>query len=892
MKTQILQSKIYTPQPSSNVVPRERLIHLLNQGLHHKLCLISAPAGYGKTTLLSDWIAQQNEPCAWISLDEKDNEPRRFFSYLAASLQSIQIEIEENLLSKLQDSEIDLTDDFLLPLLNQISLFEGHYSLVLDDYHLIQNNEIHSALIFFLENLPGNTHLIIASRSDPPLQLAKIRAQGKLCEIRVHDLRFSAEEAIRFLNQSLDLGLTPEDVSILTEKTEGWIVGLQLAGISLQKHPDKHAFVITFAGDDRYIADYLLDEALGRQPPHIQKFLLQTSILERLRASLCDAVTGGDNSQTILMELEKANLFLIPLDNQRIWFRYHHLFADLLQNRLKRYKDNSIQDLHIRASIWFKENYLLADAINHALAANETQQIVHLTEELAVYKMDAGELRVLMSWLEHQPASLFLEHPWLLVARTWVYFNTGDYPAVESGLSEIEDILFNHSYSADLMVRIMGHLATIRSYMAELRDEPETAIQHAEAALMFLPEEDVQLRAFVAIRWANCLAWIGDYQEAIQALKEAGNAAKLAGDGQIAVSALSEMAMLQVHIGQLKQAVKNITEVKNYAEMLGQQHGRRLPAMGQLYRQFSSILLERNLLTEAEYYAQEAVQICQQWGEKESLYAALIGLARVHFFNKEYEKFEQLFDQGTKIAKQISFSYVSFIQNLKNHYLLLRGEIQAAENWSREQGLSRKDDIDYDRRLEYLNYARVLTAGGKHAEALEIMEKLLKMAEEADARYHTINYKVIQATILHRCKQPDSAMKALEEALAIASPEGYVRSFLDEGEIVAHLLYQAAQREIFPEYCQLLLDEFSKEIQVSTTDPAKPAELVEPLSERELEVLRYIAQGLTNQEIAQALFLSLYTVKSHARNIFSKLGVKNRTEAVSKSRLYGILPQN
>jgi len=338
--------------------------------------------------------------------------------------------------------------------------------------------------------------------------------------------------------------------------------------------------------------------------------------------------------------------------------------------------------------------------------------------------------------------------------------------------------------------------------------------------------------------------------------------------------------------------MEDINEIKNYAEMLAQKHGRRVPAMGQLYRQLSSILLERNQLSEAEYYARESVQICQQWGEKESIYSALIALAKVYFFRKEYEKFEQLYDQSAQIAEQISPYYVSYLRNVRNHYLLLRGEIQDAEKWSHEQGLSSKDDIEFDHRTEYFNYAYVLAAWGKSSEALEIIEKLLIVAEKAGAKFYTIKYKVFQAKVLHGLNQPDSAMQALEEALGMASPEGYMRTFLDEGEIIAHLLYQAAQKGIYPQYCQKLLEEFAKESPISVTIAERDSDLIESLSERELEVLTHIALGATNQEIAQDLYLSLYTVKSHARNIFGKLGVKNRTEAVAKARLYGLLSQD
>jgi len=887
----ILNTKLFIPTLRKGIVSRSKLIQKLEAGRISKLTLVSAPAGYGKTTLLAEWIKQEGLLACWVSLDPQDNDLKRFFSYLNASLNTIGIEVPGDIPGNGKEPSAASISEFVLPLINQVSISSRDVYLVLDDYHRITNPDIHGAISYLLENLPDNVHLLIATRSDPPLRLAKLRAQGELCEIRVDDLRFTAPEAVQFLNQNMELDLTLEDIAILTEKTEGWIAGLQLAGLSLLKDPDKHKFVVAFAGDDRYIADFLLDEALNRQPKEIQTFLLETSLLDRFCAPLCNAVTGRNDSQAVLLELDQANLFLVALDNQRQWYRYHHLFGDLLQSRLKNLKSASLAELHHRASHWFEDNHLLADSVNHALAANEIERIVHLTEELAIYKMDAGELNVLFAWLDRQPETVYLQNPWLLVARTWFFFNKGEYDDVEIRLAEIEKVLSAQSYPQKLTARIQGHTAAIQAYLAEIRDEPAIAITCAEHALEILTEKDVQLRSFVAIRWANAAAWIGDYLNAIHALEEAGKASKLAGDGQLAVSALSEKATLQMIIGQLNQAVEGIFEIKEYAETLAQKDGRRLPAMGQLYRQLSNILIERNRIAEAEYYIQEAVQICRNWGEKEALFSALTVLAKVHFINGEYEKFEDASDQSIEIAAQVSPYVLFYATEMKHRFLLRQGRLQEVEAWSQEREPIEISEYSHNHRLAYQNTAHLLVAQGKYAEALEIVESLLRIVGEVGAKTYLIRFKVLQAKIYHLMNQPSEALSVLEETLAIASPEGYVRSILDEGEIVPQLLYQASEKGIFPEYCSQLLDEFSKEIPSQTDRSARTEGLVEPLSGREIEVLALIAKGYSNQEIAQELFLSLYTVKSHARNIFSKLCVKNRTEAVAKARFFGVLPQ-
>jgi LuxR family maltose regulon positive regulatory protein len=863
----------------------------LQRGSNKKLTLISAPAGYGKTTLLGEWIHHEEIPFAWLSLDQHDNDLTRFLVYLVASLRSILIEMDGQILKPNEISANPFIST-LTAIINQISLSSQHFALVLDDYHLIHEHEIHNALVYLIENLPQTMHLVIATRTDPPLRLAQLRARAEMCEIRSEDLRFTPEEAGRFLNQIMKLDLTPADTTKLTEKTEGWIAGLQLAAISLKKHPDKQYFVSAFAGDDRYIADYLLDEALNRQPPHIQSFLLQTSILDRLNPSLCAAVTNRKDSQSILLDIEQANLFLLPLDNQRNWYRYHQLFADLLKVRLHQTGIDDVLDLHTRASIWYEQHDLLPDSIHHALAANQIERIVQLTEEMAVDKMESSELKALVAWLDGLPETTFLQHPWLLVARAWALFSTGEYEAVEVNLSEIDTILGTEDFSQELAARIRGHLAAIRTYLAELREDAATTMQQAEYALTFLPDKDIKLRSFVAIRRANCLAWYGHHDKAIAAFKEAGEAGKLAGDGQLAMTALSELAAVQMVSGKLHQAVETIMDLKNYAEMLTHKDGRRLPAMGKLYWHLSHILHELNKLDESRYYATEAVQICRQWGEKEALVYSLFALVRAYVAHGEFDLADHTINRAMNIADQISPVAAEKFRNWVVYYQLMMGKTDSTKSWSQNIELKVEEPYSYDRIFSIQNIARLLIMKGNFSEGLRIVNALLRLVEDFGVKYYYIKFNILRAKILQALNQPDEAMVSMENALSLASAQGYLRAILDEGESAARLLYSAAQKGIFPEYCQKLLDEFSKQMTVVPRPSGKSDILVEPLSERELEVLQLISQGLTNQQIAQYMVLSLHTIKSHARNIYSKLGVKNRTEAVTRARLLNLLNQD
>jgi LuxR family maltose regulon positive regulatory protein len=643
------------------------------------------------------------------------------------------------------------------------------------------------------------------------------------------------------------------------------------------------------------VIDYLMEEVLEQQTLEIQAFMLKTSILERLNGDLCDAVVNehptesGGKSQIILETLEQNNLFLIPLDDQRRWYRYHHLFADLLRNHLYQTNPNEVIHLHQRASIWYGMNDLLPDAIKHAIAVDDIEQVVHLIEASTLDALDLSETRALMVWLEHLSEAHFQQHPWLLVARASVNFKAGKYDQVEQDFAMTEDILATREIDEAISIRIRGHIAATRSYLAELREDPYTAIEEAEDALAMLPEKEIKLRSFVSIRRANCLMWIGEIEIAISAYKEIGETSKQIGDGQSAIIALSEMAIVQMIAGKLKQANESIKETCDYAEELTLRDGRRPPAMGVLYRHLSNILREQNHLVEASFYAQESVKICQQWGEKEALAFGLLGLVRVRFAEGDYAQVEELFQKILRIASQISPMEVEQLQSMEIHYQLLQGKFDEAEVWARELALRPDDVFGYERRFEYQNLAHLLAAKGEYKQALKVVDALVQLAEKSGDGFYRLQFLTLKAISLYKMRKTDEALIAIGKALSIASPEGYVHAILDEGAEVESLLHKAIAQGIEVDYAQKLLAVI-RDVAITRPPQADPEKsLPESLSQRELEVLRLLVTDLSVPEIADELVVSASTVRSHIKNIYGKLDAHSRHEAVTKAREIKIL---
>lgn len=890
MSQPILATKLFIPPPRSTLVSRARLLDQLKSEANRKLTLISAPAGYGKTTLLSDWVCQTEMPTGWLSLDEHDNDQKRFLACLIASLQSISIGLEEGTSSILQDQQTNLLEVFLIPLLNQISATDLEFALVLDDYYLIQNQEVHDCMIYLLDNLPHNMRLIIATRTDPPLRLAQLRAKGELCEIRAEDLRFTNQETLHFLNQSMGLELTPLDATTLSEKTEGWIVGLQLAAISLQGHPDKQAFIRAFAGDDRYIADYLLDETLEKQPAHIQAFLLQTSILDQLCAPLCDAVTGRKDSQQILDDLERANLFLGPLDNQRIWYRYHHLFADLLQLHLKRVAPAKIPALHSRASAWYESQDIINQAILHAIQAGDIQKVEEYVRINTFGMLEIGESYTVERWLNSLPAETVRGSLWLTIARGWTLIMTGNIVAGKDALENLEALAANPKYDRVQTNKALGQIAALRAYLSDLRGDPIEVERYAQDALNKLSKDDPLPVAIAAMMLATSYNRRGDTLRSEAVLQDALAIVETSPHSFAAIDMLCMYSKVQYLNGQLHESAATLQKAIDISRDNIACGRRQNPISGLIHVYRSVLLYEWDQLDEALDEMELGLRILKPCGYTDCVIVGLINLCLIHHARGDDEKAFAVINEASQISRKIPYWYAR-VTAVDTWLKALHGDTRAAKAWLREFERHPETKIELHRGLEYRYQAKIYLLLEYPEKAVAVLQRLIEKTQSHGAIDRLIRALALQAAALVEMGELESAVNHLTRALECAEAGGYVRVFIDEGESLAKLIYQVAQEGIYPTYCQQLLNAFAEETPFKYAETNKEG-LVEPLSGRELEVLEQIALGSTNQEIAHALHLSLYTVKSHASNIFSKLGVKNRTEAAARGRLLGLIAKD
>jgi LuxR family maltose regulon positive regulatory protein len=904
-----LATKLHVPQPPLQLVRRPRLVERLQQAVERQLTLIAAPAGFGKTTLLSTWLGHAPFSAAWVSLESGDDDLIRFWSYVFTALERVNPGSGESALALLQVSQqLPPIEIILTVWINGLVALSNKVVLILDDYHLITAQPIHRSVTYLLDHLPHQLHLIIATRADPPLPLARLRMRGHLTEMRVADLRFNTEETAAFLTRTPGLDLSVEDIAALEARTEGWIAGLQLAALSMRERKDVSDFLKAFTGSHRYVIDYLVEEVLARQPEPVQTFLLETSILERLEGSLCETVMGrmqepgGQASgQTMLEQLEQANLFLTPLDDERLWYRYHQLFAEALRHRLQRRQPDLVPELHRRASTWYEQHGLMREAIHHALAAADFAQAAHLIEHTAELIAKHGELATLRAWLEALPGELVRSRVELCLWQGWLLALSGQYDAAERLLQDLDRTLSTSTNSMpptatigavepprldvshQRLIECAGRVAAIRGIIAYRRGDIPRTIDLAREALERLPE-DQPFRGLAAWYLGIAYLYSGDLAKGSASLTDAMESSQAAGNSYAAFMAGYELAQMQARQGYLHQADQSYQR----ALELGAERGGRLAATGPIYVGRGDLQREWNDLDQASHSLQEGIAKCRQTGNASILLMGHITLARVKQAQGDAVGADLLIQEIEQILRSSRLSPLNAAYGSAWHarLALAQGDLAEALGWVQERKLGVDDELSPPREMEYLTLARVLITQHRPREVLPMLGRLLHLAERQGRMGNALAILVLQALASRASGDEAGAMERLTRALSLAEPEGYIRLFVDEGESMVALLRQAYARGITPDYVATLL---SAAEAPALAVPSPAHSLLEPLTGRELEILRLLVAGLSNAAMARELVITVGTVKSHINHIYGKLGVQSRSQAIARAHSLHLL---
>jgi LuxR family transcriptional regulator, maltose regulon positive regulatory protein len=878
----LLRTKLYIPPIRSKQIARSRLSELITGGLDRALILVSAPAGYGKTTLVSSWLKEKGITSAWLSLDAGDNDPIRFLQYLLAALAPIAPGVEDEALGALQGVQPVQFESVINLLVNELAAFPEPFVLVLDDFHVIHSETTQRILAYLLEHLPPQMHLALLTRIDPLLPLSRLRVRNQLLDIRAEQLRFTTAEIATFLNEAMGLKLSAKDLSAMESRTEGWIAGLQLAALSMQGCKDIHGFVSAFTGSHHYVIDYLAEEVLKLQPLKVSTFLLRTSILDRLCGPLCDAVVGDSaepvDGQAMLEALEEMNLFVIPLDDERHWYRYHHLFADVLRKRLQHQVPHLLPELHRRASQWYEQNELIAESIQQAIAAGDQDRAAQLIEQNGCLLLMSGEVATMLNWadsIEFQSDT----RPWLAIQKAWALALTGDLERVESTLQAPEKNLASLEHTVEVRT-LLGTIAAARAHCANSRGDTHSAAEFARQALDLLPDcsSIAQSIRSVATSTLGDASWInGDLKQARRAYAEAINIGREANNLHMVIIATTNIADILMEQGQLHQAADTYAQS---LQMAVRPDGQRSPLAAKIFAGMARLSYQWNRLDEAEQNLRQCMELSRIWRDiGQQAYAYAIQARLEHARNNPEQTQEAMREAELLIAEhKLSPHWSIQVRSDLTPIWLSQGNLDRPFQRVQKRGLKITDEIPYQRESEYVLLLRVLLARGDHEAAILLSNRLLQQAEATGQMGLAIEALILLALAHQGKKETEQALAALERALALAQPEGYVRIFLDEGEAMTRLLCQAQSRQVGSGYTAVLLSKIGK-IPVMT-QPSMQL-LMEPLTTREVEVLKLIEAGCSNQDIAGQLVISIPTVKRHISNIYGKLGVKSRTQALA-----------
>lgn len=888
MAMPILTTKLYIPPSRQRVVVRPRLSEQLNEILRRKLTLISAPAGFGKTTLVSEWCHQQQAPIAWLSLSTQDSDPARFLLYVIAALQTVFPQFGQGLVTVLQSPQPPSIEAFLILLLNEIVALPNDFVLVLDDYHVIDAQAVDDALAFLLERMPPQMHLTLATREDPSLPLAQLRVRDQLTELRAADLRFTSAESAEFLNRTMSLNLSAQNIAALETRTEGWIAGLQLAALAMssnrtmQGQTDADSFIESFTGSHRFVLDYLIQEVLQQQPEGIQNFLLRTSILDHMCGALCDAVVCDAHvpGQQTLVAFEHANLFVVPLDNERRWYRYHHLFAELLHQRLRQNTDKpGVTELHIRASQWLEVNGLVLEAFHHATEANDIARAARLMECDAMPLHLPGTKSAILNWLELLPRAVLNAQPALWFKQAELLLNMGQTTNIEEKLAATEAALAAiaqpSSEMDDQTRNLIGKIASIRSNVALLHYHAETILVQARRALDYLNPNALAYRSSVTRDMGFAYSLQGNRAAAGRTFAEAFSIGQASGEPVGSLLATIGLAEIQVLENQLYAAAEN------YQRILPQIKVYSLLNAGPVCLGLAWIYYEWNDLDAAEQYGEQSLKMGQQYDQIiHRFIASWVFLARLKLARGDRSSASALLTQAEHAARQHNFMHLlPHVVTVQVLLLLCQNDLATAAELAERYELP-------------LSQARVLLVQEKPSAALSVLAPYLEQMRAKNWQDEQLKALVLQSLALYAKHETDKARQALGEALKIAEPGGLIRTFVDEGPLMAELLTRMTQMDGTSvaklAYIHTLLAAFDDK--PSTHPSAHSSQsLAEPLSQREGEILRLIAEGCSNREIGERLYLALDTVKGHNRRIFEKLQVQRRTEAIARARDLGLL---